>query len=525
MSVKVLNRATRVSTSMSLFVLGVFATSMGMAAPAPHATPCESLLQLKLPDTTVTIAKSETRETYHPPEWDVEGPPPPSTSDLPPFCRVAADIRPTTDSDIKIEVWMPVSGWNGKFMGIGNGGWSGRVWYPFMGVALRKGYATSSTDTGHQGAGGDAKFAMGHPEKVVDFGYRAVHEMTVKAKAIIAAYYGGQPKFSYWSGCSSGGRQGLKEAQRFPKDYDGIIAGAPANNSIHLAASGIWIAQANHDGEGIVLNEDHLALLHKAALDSCDALDGIKDRLINDPPACHFDPKMLLCKGTDRSACLTGPQVEAAEKIYAGPKNPRTGEQVFPGLEPGSELGWFIFGSLPEPPIVASHFKYLVFNDAAWDFRKLNFDSDIALADKLDQGIIAATDPNLKEFFAGGGKLIMYHGWNDSLIAPQNTISYYNAVLRASGSQAASSIRLFMAPGMDHCSGGEGPFAFDMDSALSEWVEQGKAPELIVAAHLASDSAALGPDRTRPLCAYPKIAKYKGQGSTDDASSFVCTKP
>jgi feruloyl esterase len=216
--------------------------------------------------------------------------------------------------------------------------------------------------------------------------------------------------------------------------------------------------------------------------------------------------------------------VEAAEKIYSGPTNPRTGEQVFPGLEPGSEPGWFIFGSFPEPPIVASHFKYLVFKDATWDFRELNFDSDIALSDKLDRGIITATDPNLKEFFAGGGKLILYHGWSDSMIAPKNTISYYNNVLRVSGGQAESSIRLFMAPGMGHCGGGEGPFAFDMDSALSEWVEQGNAPEVIVAAHLTSDPAAHGPDRTRPLCAYPKIAKYKGTGSIDDASSFVCTK-
>jgi feruloyl esterase len=437
---------------------------------------------------------------------------------------VAADIRPTADSEIKIEVWMPVSGWNGKFMGIGNGGWSGQVWFPYMGVALREGYATSSTDTGHQGRGEDAKFAMGHPEKVVDFGYRAVHEMTVKAKSIIAVYYGSGPKFSYWHGCSSGGRQGLKEVLRFPKDYDGIIAGAPGTYWTHLMASGVWIAQANHNGQAIVLSQDNLALLHHAALDSCDRLDGINDGVIDDPEACHFDPNKLLCKGTAPSSCLTQSQIEAAEKIYAGPKNQRTGEQVFPGLKPGSELGWFIFGSLPGPPMAASHFRYLVFKNVAWDFRELNFDSDIALADKLDQGIINATDPNLKEFFAVRGKLILYHGWSDPIIPPQNTISYYNSVLRVSGSQAQSSVRLFMAPGMGHCDGGDGPFAFDSDSALSEWVEQGKAPEVIVAAHLPADPAAQGPDRTRPLCAYPKIAKYKGTGSTDDASSFVCTK-
>lgn len=336
-----------------------------VVAPMAHAVTCESLAHLALSDTTITLAKSETSESYRPPAWDEKGPPPPSTHDLPPFCRVAADIKPTPDSNIKIEVWMPVSGWNGKFEGVGNGGWSGRIWYPYMGEALRKGNATASTDTGHQGAGDDASFAMGHPEKVVDSGYRAVHEMTIKARAIIAAYYGGPPKFSYWDGCSKGGVQGLKEAQRYPNDYDGIIAGAFGTNFAHVMASGVWIAQSNHNGEAVVLSKDDLALLHRAALDSCDLLDGLKDGLISNPSDCHFDPGKLLCKGTDRSACLTHPQVEAAEKIYAGPTNPRTGEQVSPGLEPGSELGWFISASSPDPPVTASYFKYLVFHDPA----------------------------------------------------------------------------------------------------------------------------------------------------------------
>ena len=524
MNPRFLHRATRVSTCIFLLSPSLCVASLGFAAPLSPTTPCESLLQLKLPDTTITVAKSETSESYRPPAWNEKGPPPPSTTDLLPFCRVAADIKPTPDSNIKIEVWMPVSGWNGKFEAVGNGGWSGRIWYPYMALAFRKGYATASTDTGHQGTGEDASFAMGHPEKVVDFGYRAVHEMTIKARAIIAAYYGGPPKFSYWDGCSSGGRQGLTEAQRYPNDYDGIIAGAFAPKFTHVMANGVWIAQSNHNGEAVVLSNDDFALLHRAALDSCDLLDGLKDGLISNPSDCHFDPGKLLCKGTDRSACLTHPQVEAAEKIYAGPTNPRTGEQVFPGLEPGSELGWFISGSFPEPPVAASYFKYLVFHDPAWDFRKLNFDADIALADKLDNGVIAAADPDLRKFFAHGGKLILYHGWSDPLISPQNTISYYKNVLHASGNQAETSVRLFMAPGMDHCGGGEGPFAFDMEDALSQWVEQNKAPALIVAAHLPADSASHVPDRTRPLCAYPRVAKYKGIGSIDDASNFVCMK-
>jgi feruloyl esterase len=204
----------------------VLLSSTVAVVPVAHAAHCESLSRLRLPDTIVSLAKSETAETYKPGPIKLPGPP---LTNLPPFCRVVAEMRPTSDSKIKFEIWMPASGWNGKFMGVGNGGWSGEIWYPFMGIALRDGYATASTDTGHEGSIEDAGFALGHPEKVVDFGYRAVHEMTMKAKAIITAYYGEAAKFSFWFGCSSGGRQGLKEAQRFPKDYDGIIAGAPAN--------------------------------------------------------------------------------------------------------------------------------------------------------------------------------------------------------------------------------------------------------------------------------------------------------
>jgi feruloyl esterase len=445
---------------------------------------------------------------------------------LPAFCRVAGEIRPTKDSDIKFEVWMPTSDWNGKFMGIGNGGWSGEIWYPFMGVGLRRGYATASTDTGHEGNFDDGSFALGHPEKVIDFGYRAVHEMTVKAKAVIAAYYGDAPKHSYWNGCSSGGKQGLKEAQSFPSDYDGVIAGAPANYWTHLSASGVWIAQATLKDTASYIPKEKYLVIHNAVLAACDALDGVKDGVLEDPTRCRFNPKVLQCKNTDGLDCLTAAQVEAARKIYAGPKNPRTGEQIFPGLELGSERGWGFFAGGPQPLIVTSHFKYLVFKNPSWDFRSLNFDGDVALADKLDSGLITATDPNLKEFFAQGGKLFLYHGWIDSLIAPRNTINYFNSVLATIGGseKVQNSIRLFMAPGMDHCFGGDGPFDFDTISALEQWVEKGKAPDRIVAAHFPPDTGSAKPDRTRPLCPYPQIAKYKGSGSTDDASNFVCTK-
>jgi feruloyl esterase len=524
MSARIL--ATPMSASLKPFVASVlvFSALFAFGVRSARAATCESLATLSLPDTTITLAKAEPAGKFTPPKpGNLPGPP---LDNLPAFCRVAAAIKPTKDSDIKFELWMPASGWNGKFMGLGNGGWAGEIWYSEIGDALRRGYAAASTDTGHEGNGGDASFALGHPEKVIDFGYRAVHEMTVKARAIIAGFYGNSLKHSYWNGCSTGGKQGLTEAQRFPHDYDGIIAGAPANFFTHLIVSGIWIAEATRENPVGYVPKEKLPLLHKAVVDACDTLDGVKDGLLENPKRCHFDPKALLCKGADGPDCLTASQVEAARKIYAGPKNPRTAEQIFPGLEPGSENGWVFFAGGREPPIVASHFKYLVFKNPNWDFHTLNFDSDVALADKLDNGIITATNPNLKEFFAQGGKLLLYHGWNDGGIAPQNTINYYNSVADALGGsgKVQDSIRLFMAPGMDHCYGGDGPFDFDAIGALEQWAEEGKAPDRIVAAHLPKGPASAKPDRTRPLCPYPQVAKYNGSGGTDDAANFVCVK-
>jgi feruloyl esterase len=264
-------------------------------------------------------------------------------------------------------------------------------------------------------------------------------------------------------------------------------------------------------------------VIHRAVLEACDALDGVKDGLIEDPQRCKFDPKVLLCKGEDGADCLTAQQVEAARKIYAGPHNPRTGQQVFPGLAPGSELGWGPLAGGPAPfGISMEHFRYVVFKDPNWDFKSLDFDKDVALADKLDNGLLNATDPNLKPFFARGGKLLQFHGWNDQLIAPVNSINYYRSVEEKLGpARVGESYRLFMAPGVGHCSGGEGPNQFDMVAALEEWVEQGKAPEKIIAAHRSGNAV----DRTRPLCPYPQVAVYTGSGSIDDAASFVCRKP
>jgi feruloyl esterase len=486
------------------------------------AAPCESLASLALPGGTVTLAQTVAAGEFKEPPG---GPPrkglPGNFTRLPAFCRVAATLRPSADSEIKIEVWMPVQGWNGKFQAVGNGGWSGSIMYPSLGGALLHGYAAASTDTGH--AGGSGSFALGHPEKLIDFGYRAVHEMTLKAKAVIAAYYGDGPKLSYWNGCSSGGKQGLKEAQRFPGDYNGIIAGAPANYWTHLMVGSLWTAQAVHKDEASMIPASKYPLIHKAVLEACDALDGVKDGVLEDPTRCHFDPQTLLCKGDDTSDCLTAAQVEAARKIYGGAKNPRTGKQIYPGLTPGSELAWG--GLAGERPfgIPLDHFRYVVFKDPGWDWRKLNFDSDVALADKLDNGTINAIDPNLKPFLDRGGKLLLYHGWNDPLIAPGNSVNYYRSVLGTIGgaSKTADSFRLFMVPGMGHCGGGEGTSVFDSMSVIEQWVEKGQPPERITAMHIANGRA----DRTRPLCPYPQVAVYTGSGSTDDAANFVCKAP
>jgi Tannase and feruloyl esterase len=488
-------------------------------APVAAAATCEGLAGLELPATTITKV-----ETVPAGEFTLPGLAPPALANfkrLPAFCRIAATIKPVADSEIKIEVWMPVEKWNGKFMGVGNGGWSGAISYPALGLALNRGYATASTNTGHDG--GDATFAPGHPEKLVDFGYRAVHEMTVKGKAISQAFYSKPAERSYWNGCSSGGKQGLKEAQKFPLDYDGIVAGAPANYWTHLMIGDLWPAVVTSKDPAAAIPPAKLAVLHKAALEACDNLDGVKDGLIENPASCHFDPGALLCKGAESDACLTAGQVDSARKIYAGAKNPRTGKSVFPGMVPGSELVWTALAG-PRPfGIPVSHFQNVVFKDPKWDYMSLNFDKDVDLMDKIDNGLLNATDPNLKAFFAHGGKLLMYHGWNDQLITPLNSVDYYKSVVSKMGGEkkVMDSFRLFMAPGMNHCAGGDGPSRIDVFAAIDDWVSKGKAPDMMLAEHLTENKV----DRSRPLCPYPQVAKYKGTGSTDEAANFACTAP
>jgi feruloyl esterase len=383
-----------------------------------------------------------------------------------------------------------------------------------MAAALQGGYATASTDTGH--VGGRGTFALGHPEKLVDFAWRAVHETTVQSKAMVTALYSKPPRRSYWVSCSTGGRQGLKEAQMFPEDYDGIIAGAPANRT----AISLWIAHAVLKDPASYIPPAKYPVIHEAALNACDARDGLKDGLIDDPRKCTFDPKVLLCKGEDGASCLTAPQVEAAKKIYSAAINPRTGREIFASLVPGTELGWGVQARGPEPSTnIYDQYRYVVFKDPNWDWKTFNFDSDVVKGELPENLVMNATDPNMKAFFARGGKLLLYHGWSDSNVPAVNTIKYYQTIVDYMGgvSNTSGSVRLFMAPGMGHCGGGPGVNSFDSIGTLETWVEKGVAPETMIG------TGAQG--MTRPLCPYPQYAEYKGSGDLKDGKNWSCKAP
>ena len=487
------------------------------------AAPCEGLTRLGLPNTTVTLARTVEAGAFTPPTAAAGEAPAAPVPNLPAFCRVAATLAPSSDSDITIEVWMPAANWNGKFQAVGNGAFNGTIPYGAMMAALRRGYATGGTDTGH--AGGGARWAVGHPEKVIDFGWRAVHEMTVASKKIVAAYYAAGPRYSYWNGCSAGGRQAMKAAQRFPEDFNGIIAGAPGLDWTGRAAQATRVAKVLETTDAARLSQKERQLLHGAVVQACDALDGVKDGLIENPQRCTFDPGVLACTGSNGTACLTAAQVTTARLMYSSAVDPKTRRETA-GVAPGSELGWTDLGWTTSARATGlDQFRFLVHADPDWNVQKFDLDSDIARADDADRDTINALDPNLKPFIDRGGKLIQYHGWSDPQISPRNSTQYYTRVIETLGGTATvrGSYRLFMAPGMAHCGGGEGPntFADNILAALERWVERGIAPDQIVASHSTNGVV----DRTRPLCPYPEVATYKGTGSIDEAASFVCKAP
>jgi feruloyl esterase len=509
------------SIFVRFFLIGAIGILL-LVAPLAAAS-CESIASLALPDGKITSATLVAAGSFAPPM--AGGPLAGGPGGLavfksaPAFCRVTATLTPTPDSDIKIEVWMPAENWNGKLVGIGNGVWAGSISYSALADPLAKGYATVATDTGHVGSGMDAKFAVGHKEKLIDFGYRAVHEMTVKAKAFIAAYYGKKEQRSFWVSCSTGGRQGLMEAYRYPKDYDGISSMAPANPMVGLMIDTLWTGYVAMKEDARRLSAAKINAVHKAFIDQCDEKDGLKDGIAGDPEYCKFDPGSIQCKEGDRDDCLTAPQVAAMRDIYGGPRNPRTGEQIFAGFVPGSEQQLMALIGGKEPfPVATSYFRDIVFSNPQWDFKSFDYDKDLAASYKAGSDLVDVPSDGLAKFFEGGGKLLLSHGWSDGLIPAANTASFYKAMMAKMNSRKAQdSVRLFMLPGVGHCGGGDAPSVTDMLSAIDQWVEKGKAPDRIIASNPPNQKP-----MSRPLCPYPQVAKYKGSGNADDAANFEC---
>ncbi len=435
---------------------------------------------------------------------------------LPEFCRIEAVAAPSEDSAIGIEMWLPESEWNGKLLAVGNGAWAGSISYGALADAVADGYAATSTDTGHRG--NSVEFAIGHPEKLVDFAHRAVHEMALAAKAIVEVHYSRAADQAYFSGCSTGGRQALTAAQRYPEDFDGIIAGAPAYYPTHIQGTQVWIAAVNANQRGEPLGPEEFDLLYAASTDACDTIDGVADGVIEDPTVCAFDPFSLVCSTDDTAGCLSPQQADTATLTYRGPTDD-LGRIIFPGLAIGSESGWRTLSSERPLSLAFDTYAQLVFEDPQWDFRTFDAARDIPYAVEKIGDLMDAADADISAFVEHGGKLILYHGWSDPGIPAAGTVRYYDDVKGTLGTAtAADSVRLFMVPGMGHCAGGTGTDRFDAVAALDTWVREDAAPERIEAARMRGTE----PVRTRPLCAWPKTAVYDGTGDSDASENFEC---
>jgi feruloyl esterase len=529
-----------------------FETCTGEAA---SSEPCASLAHKQFDHVTITTAELNATTRFMPVE---RGKTLAALTDLPPFCRVHGVARPVPGSQIGFEVWLPQHRWTHRLHMLGNGSYSSSIYWEQMADRIRRGDVAVATDTGHSGDGNDMLFVVERPEALVDFSHRAVHESTVVAKAIVAAFYGAPAKYSYFSGCSTGGYQGLSEAQRYPEDFDGIIAGAPGNNRSRLNLAFLWNFAANHRADNSqIVPDSRLPMLTRAVVAACDRIDGVADGVIGDPRECGFDPAQLQCRGTDGENCLTAEQVAVVRKIYQGPRDARTGAQLYPGLTLGSEgiqvegdelPGWAQFWSnpaKPDEPQRMDFFRHWVFKDPQWDWRKFDWSNDIAA---MDERIAATFDANSTDLarFRTHGKILMFMGWQDPVGAAPEAINYYEGIVArsAAGTPAArhadtqTFLRLYMVPGMAHCRLGPGATFFssqmrrsmpavedarhDMVQALHRWVERGTPPEAVIATHFNKPDS---PDRTiafqRPICVYPQKARYQG-GPQQSAASFRC---
>jgi feruloyl esterase len=435
---------------------------------------------------------------------------------LPEFCRALVTIKPKPGSDIRAEVWMPTTAWNGKFAAIGNGGLAGSISHFLLATGMKSGYATAQTDTGHVGANADF---VQNPEQFVDFAHRAIHETTVQAKAIAQAFYGSRPSRSYFAGCSTGGRQALEAAQRYPSDFDAIAAGAPSWDQMRLYAARIALNLVVNKEPGSVIPKEKYSLIHDAVMQACDGLDGVKDGVIENPMNCRFDYAQLACAGSDTNQCLTKGQVESARAMTSAVKDPLTGAVLFDGhLWPGSELEWDRIGGTTPCAGCLEAMKKIVFPDADWDYHRMSVAADFEKAARADGGLLFSGNADLAPFFARGGKLLIYHGWNDPVVTPQMSLTYFSNVIRTVGPAAEDSMALYMVPGMGHCFGGPGTDTFSKLEPLDRWVESGQRPTSILASHVAKGVV----DRTHPLCPFPQVAVYDKKGNPSDAASFMC---
>lgn len=466
----------------------------------------------------------------------------PALAGLPAFCRIDANAKPSSDSSIDFQVWVPQgSGWNGKMVTTGNGGYSPQLSYADMAYAMRQGYAVIGGDTGHTTE--DMAWGRGHPEKITDWGTRSIHAITVPAKRLITELQGVPARKAYYYGCSTGGHQGYAEIQRYPQDFDGVIAGAPGGNRTRLNVEFMHRFLSNRQpntNTPVILSAAKAAAITTAAVKACDALDGVTDGVMEDPRACTapaFDVASLSCASTGNAgSCLSPAELDVARKIYAGPRSPTTGAQIYPGLVVGTESGWPGYWGSTEP-VRSDYWRLWVHNDAAWNWWSFDYDRDLQLADALVSPLVDQVNPDIEAFRSRGAKAIVYQGWADPVVNAADTIAYYEQVRDRQGSQAATDdfFRLFLVPGMGHCSGGTGTSNFgnagasspvvdadrDLLSALDRWVDQGVAPQRIVATRVVGGVAG----RTRPLCPYPRKAVHVGSGSTDDAANFTCVAP
>jgi feruloyl esterase len=452
-----------------------------------------------------------------------------------PFCRVTGRVTLNARSEIDFELWLPRRhDWNGKFAGVGSGASRGTIEYQALMRALARGYAAVATDSGHQSTlGFDVSWALGQPDRVIDFGYRAQHTVTQAAKVLTAKFYGRAPRHSYFVGCSQGGHHALMEAERFPADYDGIVAGAPVYSWTNEMTGQVWNLRALQQTPAGALPVAKLQLLYDSVAKTCAGADG----LIDDPRHCSFDPSVLQCTATNEGSCLTNGEVEAVRTMYQGPRTP-AGKQIYPGLSRGGEIGWDRLWSNPGQlgGSGLGFYRFVVFQNPSWDLATMDFARDSALAKQEFGKILDPDNPDLSGFAKSGGKMIVYHGWADDMVPSQVSIDYYDSVTSRMGATRINGFyRLFMVPGMLHCGGGPGadvlfrseaatavPLAPDRDmlTALEQWVEHGRAPSSFVASRLDKDGTI---QRTRLLCPSPATAKYRGAGDVMGAENYACS--